>query len=284
MNSVLACIDGLARTAPVGDYAVWASSRLSAPLVFLHVLDQHPERTDVADFSGAIGLGAQETLLEQLGSLDEQRSKLAQEHGRQLLQAAKVRAEQAGVTHADVLQRHGPLVENLIDLEANCRLVVLGQHESPGGYSKWHLDQNAERVVRSLQRPVMVVSGQFREPSRFVIAFDGSRTGKIMLQTVADSPLLKGLACHVLTVGDDSHGTQANLAWASAALQGAGFSVQIAVRQGDADTTINEYLHQVQGDLLVMGAYGHSRIRHLVMGSTTSALLRTSPVPVLVLR
>ncbi|MGE4370253.1 MAG: hypothetical protein AB7E12_11290 [Burkholderiaceae bacterium] len=188
MNSVLACIDGLARTAPVGDYAVWASSRLSAPLVFLHVLDQHPERTDVADFSGAIGLGAQETLLEQLGSLDEQRSKLAQEHGRQLLQAAKVRAEQAGVTHAD-----------------------------------------------TLQRPVMVVSGQFREPSRFVIAFDGSRTGKIMLQTVADSPLLKGLACHVLTVGDDSHGTQANLAWASAALQSAGFSVQTAVRQGDAD-------------------------------------------------
>ncbi|MBU2284983.1 MAG: universal stress protein, partial [Gammaproteobacteria bacterium] len=37
-------------------------------------------------------------------------------------------------------------------------------------------------------------------------------------------------------------------------------------------------------DLLVMGAYGHSRIRQLIVGSTTTALLRTSPVPVLVLR
>ena len=35
---------------------------------------------------------------------------------------------------------------------------------------------------------------------------------------------------------------------------------------------------------MVMGAYGHSRIRHLVVGSTTTTLLRLSPCPVLVLR
>ena len=36
--------------------------------------------------------------------------------------------------------------------------------------------------------------------------------------------------------------------------------------------------------LLVMGAYGHSRLRHLVVGSTTTTLLRWSEVPVLILR
>ena len=36
--------------------------------------------------------------------------------------------------------------------------------------------------------------------------------------------------------------------------------------------------------LLVMGAYGQSRIRHLVVGSTTTTLLRLCPCPVLVLR
>lgn len=36
--------------------------------------------------------------------------------------------------------------------------------------------------------------------------------------------------------------------------------------------------------LLVMGAYGHSRLRHLVVGSTTTTLLRWSEVPVLVWR
>ena len=36
--------------------------------------------------------------------------------------------------------------------------------------------------------------------------------------------------------------------------------------------------------LLVLGAYGHSRIRQLIVGSTTTALLRLCSVPVLVLR
>jgi nucleotide-binding universal stress UspA family protein len=37
-------------------------------------------------------------------------------------------------------------------------------------------------------------------------------------------------------------------------------------------------------DLLVMGAYGHSRIRELIIGTTTTALLRDTPVPLLVVR
>ena len=36
--------------------------------------------------------------------------------------------------------------------------------------------------------------------------------------------------------------------------------------------------------LLVMGAYGHSRIRHLVIGSTTAQMLRASDIPVLLYR
>lgn len=37
-------------------------------------------------------------------------------------------------------------------------------------------------------------------------------------------------------------------------------------------------------DLLVMGAYGHSRIRNLIVGSTTTAMLRSCQIPVLLLR
>jgi nucleotide-binding universal stress UspA family protein len=33
-----------------------------------------------------------------------------------------------------------------------------------------------------------------------------------------------------------------------------------------------------------MGAYGHSRLRALFIGSTTTEMLRTSPVPVLLFR
>jgi len=41
---------------------------------------------------------------------------------------------------------------------------------------------------------------------------------------------------------------------------------------------------QLDIDLLIMGAYGHSRIRHLIVGSTTTAVLRSCTIPVLLLR
>jgi nucleotide-binding universal stress UspA family protein len=37
-------------------------------------------------------------------------------------------------------------------------------------------------------------------------------------------------------------------------------------------------------DLLVMGAYGHSRIRSLIVGSTTAAMARRCRIPVLMFR
>jgi nucleotide-binding universal stress UspA family protein len=36
--------------------------------------------------------------------------------------------------------------------------------------------------------------------------------------------------------------------------------------------------------MLVMGAYGHSRVRTLLIGRTTTALLRACRIPVLVFR
>lgn len=283
MNKVVACIDDSTRAAVVCDFAIWASRLLDVKLEFLHVLDRHPERASISDYSGAIGIDSHESLLEQLSALDEERSKLAQEHGRQILQAARQRAEAGGVSVVDTVQRHGALAETLLDLEPETRLVVMGQHEQ-AGVSRWYLDQNAERVVRSLQRPVMVVNGAFKAPERFVIAFDGSDTAMKMVQMVAASPLLKGLDCHLLVVGDPSASVRESLAQAHESLESEGFAVTEVIRLGEAEQVIRDYVLECQADVLVMGAYGHSRIRHLIMGSTTSTLLRTSPVSTLVLR
>ena len=58
----------------------------------------------------------------------------------------------------------------------------------------------------------------------------------------------------------------------------------VAMLQGEAHEVVPGWLSAQSASLLVMGAYGHSRIRHLVVGSTTTTLLRLSPCPVLVLR
>ncbi len=278
MNNVIACIDGASYTESVCDYATWAAKRLNAPLEFLHVLVRQDDAK--LDASGSIGLGAQESLLQELSDLDERRSIIAREHGQQLLEGAKQRAMAAGLQQISARQRHGEFVEALVEIETDARLHVLGQHDHEAKPKRFLLDHNLESAVRTLHRPILVANSKFAEPKRFMIAFDGSATGRKTVEMVADSPLLLGLECHVVTVGN---GVEA-LRWASERLDGTGFQVASHQLDGEPASALADYAQQQSINMMVMGAYGHSRVRHLVVGSTTTAILRQSKVPVLILR
>src|SRR5690606_8962480 len=140
---------------------------------------------------GSIGLGAQESLLQELSDLDERRSMAAREHGSQLLEGARQYALQAGIRQVSVRQRHGDLTDTLLAQESDARLYVLGQHDDQAKPTRFLLDRNLESAVRTLHRPILVANRNYSEPRRFMIAFDGSETGKKMIETVAASPLLR---------------------------------------------------------------------------------------------
>ncbi len=285
MNKIYACVDGLANSTAVIDWAVWSARRLDVPLELLHVLDRHPERAAVSDYSGAIGLDAQESLLQELSDLDEQRGKLAQEAGRRLLAAARERAAAAGVTRLDARLRHGALVDTVLEMEPDARLFVLGEHHRANGPSKIHLDHRVERVIRSVKRPVLVATGAgFDAPQRFVIAYDGSATARKTVETVARSPLLTGLPVLLAMAGADTPAARRQLDDAREVLVGAGFDVRTELTPGEPEQVLPALVKSNGASLLVMGAYGHSRIRHLIVGSATTTLLRLSEVPVLILR
>jgi nucleotide-binding universal stress UspA family protein len=285
MNKVYACIDGRASTTAVIDWAIWSAQRLEVPLEFLHVLERHPERVAVSDFSGAIGLGAQESLLHELSEIDAQRGKLAQEAGRRLLIAARERAAAASLTRLDGRLRHGELVDTVLEMEADARLFVLGEHHRAAGTSRIHLDHHLERVIRSVKRPVLVARGeQFSAPQRFVIAFDGSTTARKTVETVARSPMLAGLPVLLAMVGIETPLARRQLDGARQSLEAGGFDAETELIPGEPEEVLPDLVKAQGAALLVMGAYGHSRIRQLVVGSTTTTLLRLSDVPVLILR
>lgn len=278
MRNVIACIDGAGYTESVCDYAAWAAKRLAAPLEFLHVLIRDGQAK--VDASGSIGLGAQESLLQELSDLDERRSIIAREHGRQLLDGAKQRAIAAGVPQVDTRQRHGEFVDTLVEMEPDARLYILGQHAHESKPRRFLLDHNLESAVRALHCPILVANAKFAEPQRFLIAFDGSTTCRKMIEMVADSPLLRGLDCHVVMVGNDEEA----LRWASGRLSDVGFQVTSQQLDGEPANVLADYVQQQHINMIVMGAYGHSRIRHLIVGSTTTAILQQSKVPVFILR
>jgi len=283
MTHVMACIDGSPQAAAVCDCAAWASQRLGAPLTLLHVLDRRQFPVS-GDLSGIIGLGSREFLLQELATLDEKRAKLALEEGRMMLDSARQRAISAGVAQPECRQRHGDLVESLRDLQDETRLLVIGRQGEDSGDAIQHIGSQLENVIRTMQRPILVAPADFSAPQSVMLAFDGSATSRKGVEMLAGSPLFKGMPIHLVMVAADTADNQAQLENARGVLTAAGFNVEIAIRAGEVEPTLHAYQAEHGIDLLVMGAYGHSRIRQFFVGSTTTNMIRTTSTPLLLLR
>ncbi|OCX12115.1 universal stress protein UspA [Stutzerimonas xanthomarina] len=282
MTQVMACIDGSTQAAAVCDCAVWASQRLGSPLSLLHVLDQ--QRYPLSgDFSGIIGLGSREFLLEELASLDEKRNKLALEEGRMMLDAARQRAVKAGV-EPTLRHRHGDLVESLRELEGDIRLLVIGKQGEDSGSEMQLIGSQLESVIRTMHRPILVTPADFKAPASAMLAFDASATSRKGIEMLVASPLLKGTPIHLVTVSSDTHEARAALDAARDKLADAGFEVHVAILEGEVEARLRDYQAEHAIELLVMGAYGHSRIRQFFVGSTTTNMLRSATTPLLLLR
>jgi nucleotide-binding universal stress UspA family protein len=131
-----------------------------------------------------------------------------------------------------------------------------------------------------------VVPLEYQLIDRVLLAYDGSPTGQKMLQFIRESPLFKGVDLHLVKVATskDSPTVNSRLQEAEQAVKGAGFNPVICRLEGEPEKAIASYITEQNISLLLMGAYGHSRIRQLVIGSTTAQMLRSSNIPVLLFR
>jgi nucleotide-binding universal stress UspA family protein len=282
-GKVIACIDASQYAESVVDYAAWGATRMNAPLSLLHVLDRD-EGVGQYNLSGSIGFGAQENLWQELAALDQQRAKLGLEQGKLMLQGALGRAESRGVTNTETRQRHGELVDTLAELTEETRMLVVGKRGSRTASAHGHIGSHLESIIRTVQKPILIAQQSFCPPEKIMIAYDGSLTMQKGVQMVAASPLFKGLPCHLVMVGADTDVSREQLGDASKILQAAGFETLSHVIAGEPDTALPAYQQQENIDLMIMGAYGHSRIRHLIVGSTTTAMISKTTISLMVLR
>lgn len=285
MKQITACIDSSKGAEAICDASAWACQYMQAPLVLLNVLEK--TKSASSNLSGNIGLGGREQLLKQLTELDSQRSRLIQENSRLTLDAAQKRAELAGATDVTKLQRHGQLIENLRDLEEKTALIVIGRQGEDHDDREdeiFTIGSQLETVIRSVTSPILISTGSFVDPERFMIAYDGSETAQRALETYASGPLLKGLECHLVMVNHNDPEHLSRLESSTQTLKNEGFDVKVAHLSGDIENELYRYQLEKGIDLMVMGAYGHSRIRQFFVGSHTRNMVMQSEVPILLLR
>lgn len=282
MQTVLAAIDASGYATSVCDLAAWAAARLGLPVELLHVV----QRTDAVaarrDLSGAIGLGVKSGLLDELTRLEEADARLQVERGRVLLAAGEARLRAAGAPEVRVLHRHGGIVETILEREAGARVVVMGKRGASHEFATDHIGSKIERVVRASSRPILIASRAVEPPRVAVLACDGSPAAGRALERCANSPLFRDLPVHIVVAGPDDARHRGLLDAATRQL--AGRDVVTTLRNGRAEEVIGDVVAATPGAILMMGAYGHSPLRTLIVGSTTTAMIRTVRVPVLLTR
>lgn len=282
MTNIIACIDGSRYSQSVADLSIWTAQTLSAPLTLLHVLDKSERETE-PELSGNIGLGSREHLLQELIELDEKRAKVALKHGKALLNELEAKALESGFSDLTKLQKHGDLLETLLDMEQEIRVLVVGKSGEMNQSNTKAVGSQLESVVRTIKSHILVATGDFTPPDSYLLAFDGSEISQKLVEKAIKTPLLKGMKCHLVMV-EDANDKAVAFAKAAQKLRENGIEVVEASLTGEVHRAILDYQEKNALGMIVMGAYGHSKLRQFFVGSNTTKIIVESNVPLLLIR
>lgn len=173
---------------------------------------------------------------------------------------------------------------NLLIREARLRDLTIVPEISDGSDYRWY----AESIVFGSGRPVLLLPQRNRTRElaldTVVIAWDGSRPAA---RAVADAlPILeRAKKVHVLTALNEKElGSEWPAAELSKYLERRGIDATadcIDAAGRPIGEILSSYVTSNQADLLVMGAYGHSRLREFILGGATRSMFFNSPLPIL---
>lgn len=216
----------------------------------------------------------------------EEQKKAERERASEAEQAFKSASDRAGVS-AEWRCVEGVLAPTLSLHARYVDLVIIGQAEELDGYAM--SEAEVEHALLDVGRPTLVIPYIGVEETlgkNVLVAWDASREA---MRAVHDAlPLLeRANQVHVLSInpedGPDGHGdlpgadislhlARHNIKAQASSTEAHGMSLGDALLSWAADKSI---------DLIVMGAYGRSRYRELVLGGMTRHLLKSMTVPTL---
>lgn len=210
---------------------------------------------------------------------------------------AKLGIEKGKALFDAVVRGSGPTSEWLVgswstasdpvELAKGADLVVMGQEERDR--SDGQLPRALpEAVIMGSGRPVMIVPPASKTPARLakaVVCWDGTREAALAASLAL--PLLKAAeAVDVLVVkprlksaGDQLNSRPVPMAW----LGRHGIAARLQdwpSQSDDVGKEIVAYASDVDADLIVMGGYGHSRLRQALLGGVSRTVAEESLVPV----
>jgi len=172
---------------------------------------------------------------------------------------------------------------------AYCDLVVAGQHDPDAAYEQSMGADFVEGLVLGVGRPVLLVpyAGRFQAVgANALVAWNASAESARALHDAL--PLLRrARAVRVLMFEAESRSSaERDLPGDDIGPYLARHGVKVAISREyapdvDVGSQILSRAADLSADLIVMGAYGHSRVRELILGGATRTILESMTAPVL---
>jgi len=287
MKHILLCTDGSAFAQESYHYAAWLAPRLNACVDVLYVTDIRTQKSiETGNLSGSIGFDAAKELLTKLVEIEHEKAKINHERAKHILHHAEEILTSEGVRDVNTIHQTGFLVDSFHEFEVNADLIILGKRGENATFASNHLGGNTERIIRASHKPCFVTPGKYSPIERLLFAYDGGKSCQKMLQFLVESPAFKGLELHILTVArtPESNKAKRRNEEAEEKTRAFGFDPICQILVGDAEKMIASYAQGHDISLIVMGAYGYTRLRPLILGSTTAQVLRSTQIPVLLFR
>lgn len=279
VKNILIPIDGSDYGKTAVAYGIYIAPKLGVQLTGLHVVDvrlmQGPVFTDI---SGSIGLPPYQEFLPAIESSLEAKAE-------SILKEFREQCEAAGI-HPETKKITGVIDESIIEEGRRCcdwiLLAQRGEHFHIG--SGAILGSTAQSVVRRSGKPVLVTPERFQQINRMALAYDGSAPAENALTLAADLSARAAWPLSVVIITDDQAVAAELSGKTEAFLETRGVERTLLILKGKEDKELLKFIREGTVDLLVMGAYGHNRLRELILGSTTSSVIRKSTIPVLLTR
>ena len=279
IKSILVALDGSEHAQAASRYAIWLAERLQATAVGLHVIDVvsvEGSGSFLHDISGSMGF---EPYLDFSSKMRE----ALHARGQTLLESFLASCREAGV-RADSQLTTGIVANEICEQARTADIVLVGHRGLNEQFSTGLLGGTTESVARKCPKPVLVCPMQFRPISRTLLAYDGSQRAAAAMHEAAELAAPMQLPLGVLHVGKDDGATQKVLDEARRYLSAYPLETEFLARSGYANEVILDVMAEDAYDLLFMGAYGHSRIIEMVLGSTTEYVLRNCGSPLFLCR
>ena len=258
-------------------YAFHIAHRLNASLIGLHVVDiVSIEGSFFHDISGSLGL---EPYLDFSSKMRE----VLTARGRAVLDEFAAAAARENLPVETVLDM-GIVANQVCDRARSVDLVMIGHRGVNERFSSGLLGSTAEAVARKCPRPLFISPMKFREIQRMVLAYDGSERAARAMRAAAEFASSLGIPIAIVTVARDQKTGERTLEEARKYFEPYSLQAEFKLLGGHANEEIVKFIKDYEADLLFIGAYGHSRIIEMVLGSTTEYVLRNTPCPVFLSR